>query len=217
MLKSKKHVFWEALLVVVLIFSVGIFLGIMFEESMFSEINSYYAQSEVSFVDGVAMTALIDLEIPGCEELMNFNIDFANRIYEEAKTLEKYEESERLTEKLKLAHKKYDVLRTFLWINNMKIFDRCGENYSLVVYLYEYETQDTTKEATQSVWEKILYDLKQERGNSLVLIPIAVDQNIISLDAVLGGFNIDSYPAVILNNKEVITELKSVSELEELL
>jgi len=217
MLKSKKHVFWEALLVVVLIFSVGIFLGIMFEESMFSEINSYYAQSEVSFVDGVAMTALIDLEISGCEELMNFNIDFANRIYEEAKTLEKYEESERLTEKLKLAHKKYDVLRTFLWINNMKIFDRCGENYSLVVYLYEYETQDTTKEATQSVWEKILYDLKQERGNSLVLIPIAVDQNIISLDAVLGGFNIDSYPAVILNNKEVITELKSVSELEELL
>jgi len=68
-------------------------------------------------------------------------------------------------------------LRTLLWINLIDIPDKCKKDVSVVVYLYEYKTEDLTEKATNRVWSKILFDLKQEMGNKIILIPIAVDSD----------------------------------------
>jgi hypothetical protein len=213
-LGNPKNAFWEAFFLALLVFIFGIFMGVAYENSRLNTINEYYALSEIALMDGLAMSNLIDLDINNCDELINFNLDFADRIYFEALSLIKYEDAGKITNDLRLAHKKYDVLRTFLWINNMKVLEKCEGNLSTVVYLYEYGEEDLNKKAINSVWSKVLSDLKQKKGNEILLLSLAVDSDLVSLNSVLNQFEISQYPAVIINNEDVIEELLSVEELE---
>ncbi len=212
-LKSQKHVFWEAFFVAVVIFLLGLLLGINIEKSRIDLVENYYAQSEVSFLDMIALDKLSGIKNSDCNTLTEANIAFADRIYNEALILERYDSSNTITEDLKISHKKYDLLRAFVWMNSLEILDKCGKSFTPVVYLYEYETEDLEKKAKQTVWSNILKDLKEEQGNNIILIPIAVDSNLSSINGLVSRFNIDSFPVVIINNKPIY-ELKSVEELK---
>ncbi len=216
MLSNKKRVFWEALLLTLVVFLLGMLVGILFEEKRVNIIEEYYVQSEISLMDILALNNFANLNNISCDALVSSNIDFANRIYEEAKLLEKYEDSGKLSDKMNLEHRKYDIMRTFLWINTMKTHEICEDKgIHTVIYLYEYNIEDLTKKATNSVWSKILGDLKEKYGNEILLIPIAVDSDLVSLNSVLENFEISQYPVLIINNEHVIEELSSVEDLEE--
>ncbi len=214
MFGNTKNAIWEAFLLTVVIFIFGLLVGAAYEMSNFDKMNEYYTTSENSLMDILALNNLIDSENSTCNVLITSNLDFADRIYKEAKILENYESSGKISENMKLIHTKYDILRTFLWISNNKVFEKCPKEFSSVVYLYEYNSQDLAQKATQNVWSKILFDLKQEKGEKIILIPIAVDTNIISLETLIKKFNISNYPVVIINNKKIITKLESVDELK---
>ena len=214
MLKNSKHAFWEALVLTVIIFILGILLGIAYEGNKLDEINEYYSLSEISVMDSLALNKITGLGEISCNTLIDSNIEFADRIYEEAFLLERYENSGKLTNTLKLAHKKYDLLRTLLWINLIEVSEKCKGDFSTVIYLYEFETKDLIQKATHRVWSRILFDLKQEKGNEIILIPIAVDSNLISLNSLIEKFNISSFPVVIIDDEHVISEISSVGELE---
>ena len=188
MLKSRKHVFWEALIVTILIFLAGIFFGMLIETGNSNKINNLYLRSEISLTDAMAGLRLIENSELNCEALKTNNINFADQVYEEAKLLEKYETSGKLTEGMKLLHKKYDLLRTILWMSNQDSLIRC-DNYNLIIYLYEYETEQIEKKAVQKVWSKILLDIKQDRDD-ILLIPIAADQNLTSLNLLINQYKI---------------------------
>ena len=64
------------------------------------------------------------------------------------------------------------------------------------------------------MWSRILFDLKQKKGDEIILIPIAADSNLASLDSMTEKFEIEKYPVVIIDNKEVVYELSSVEDLE---
>lgn len=217
MLGNTKHVFWEALLITIVVFIFGILLGAAFESNRLDTIEDYYTISEISMMDILALNDILQMENISCENLVVANADFADRIYEEAKLLEKYDGAGKISDDLKLAHKKYDLMRTFLWVNSIKTFERCGEGYNVVVYLYQYESSDLTQKAIQNVWSKVLLDLKEEMGSSIILVPIAADANLASLDTLLRDFEITQYPVVIINNKEIIEELSSVDDLKKYL
>lgn len=216
MLKSRKHVFWEALFLTIVIFIFGLLLGIAFESSQLDDINEYYMGSEISLMDILAMNDMSNLDVD-CNLLIKSNINFADRIYEEALVLENYEKSRKITDTIKLAHKKYDLLRTFLWINSVNVLERCGNGFNTVVYLYDYESENVEKKATQGVWSKILYDLKQDKEEEIILIPIAVDGSLESVNLMIKKFGISKLPVVILNDKKIIDELSSVEDLEKYL
>ena len=126
LLNNKKRVFWEALLLSVVVFLFGMLIGIAFESSKLTDINDYYIQSETSIMDAFALSAYSDIDSASCPVLKQANIDFANDIYEEAVLLEDYENAGKITDSMKVMHKKYDVLRTFLWINTMKASEKCS-------------------------------------------------------------------------------------------
>jgi len=213
MFQNKKNVFWEALLLTILIFIIGMLLGVAFEKSQVKKADRYYVQSEIALMDILALNEIVNLESSSCDVLIESNIQFANTIYEEAQLLEKYEEAGKITDDLKLAHKKYDILRTFLWLNLIKIKEKCGKDINSVIYLYEFESDDLTKRAIQKVWSRVLYDLKQEKGNEIILVPVAADRNLTSVDSLISRFKIQEFPAVIINDKHVVMELSSAEEL----
>ena len=215
MLNNKKRVFWEALILTILVFLLGFLSGLIFENKRVEVIEEYYIQSENSLMDIFALNNFVSLNNISCDALISSNINFANRIYDEAKILDEYEKTGKITDKMDVQHKKYDIMRTFLWINTIKTNEIC-ENNSIhtIVYIYNFNTDDLTEKATNRVWSKILGDLKETRGNEIVLIPIATDNNIIALNSILENYDVSQYPVLIINNKYVINELSSVKELE---
>jgi len=213
MLRNKKRVFWEALLLTLIIFILGMLIGASFERGKLDEIEQYYTKSEILFMDLFALNERIDSD-ETCEILMDSNIQLADNIYEEAFLLEKYEEAGKVTEGLRLAHRKYDMLRTYLWMNTIDISEKCKGEFNSVVYLYEYDPKDLARKATQNVWARVLFDLKQEKGNTIILIPIAVNSNLVSLDALLKDFEISRYPVVIIDEEHVVEEISSVEDLK---
>jgi hypothetical protein len=214
MLNNRKRVFWEALVLTVVIFLLGMLIGVSFESSKLSEINNDYIKSETSIMDAFTLSSVADLNSQNCDALLKANLDFADHIYEEAIILEDYENAKKITDSMTILHKKYDVLRTFLWINTIKTAKKCGREYSTVVYLYESKTPDLTKKATQNVWSKILYDLKQDKGKKIILIPLAVDNDLVSLNSIVNQLNITSYPAVVIDENKTLYELTSKQDLE---
>jgi hypothetical protein len=217
MFDNPKRAFLEAFLLAMVVFIIGLMIGVSFESSRLNTINEYYALSEISLMDSIALNRISDLKNVSCNESINYDIQFADKIYNEAQILEKYEDSGKITDSINAAHKRYDLLRTILWINVMKTREKCGSDFNEVIYLYNYNTNDLTEKAQQIVWSRILFDLKQKSGEKIVLIPIAVNNNIISLKSLLAGFKIDRYPAVIINDKDVLYNLTSATDIEKYL
>ena len=215
MLKSKKNIFWEALVITIAVFLAGLFLGMLVETSNSIEISNLYLQSEISLTDATTSLRLSEDFDFDCEAIKQGSIALANQIYKEARLLEEYEESGKLTDSIDLLHKKYDLLRTILWISNQNSLKRCN-NYDLIVYLYEYESEDTTKKATQNVWSKILLDIKS-KNEDILLLPIAVDQNLTSLTLLINEHNITQFPALVINNNKIFYNLKNVTIIKSLL
>ena len=215
MLKSKKHVFWEALIITITVFLMGLFLGVLIETNNSNKISSLYLQSEISLTDAMATSRLTEESNFDCDVIKQSNIDFADRIYQEAKLLERFEESGKITDNLKLLHKKYDLLRTIIWTSNQDSLERCN-NYNLLVYLYEYESEDITKKAVQNVWSKIILDVKIQ-NEDILLLPIATDQNLTSLDLLTNEHNITQFPALIINNNQVLYTLENTASIKQLL
>lgn len=214
-LKSRKHVFWEALIITIVIFLGGLFLGMLIEASNSSKISNLYLQSEISLTDASSTTRLVkDMDLD-CEVIRDQNIEVANRIYEEAKLLEEYEDSGKLTDTMKFLHKKYDLLRTLLWISNEDSIAEC-ENYNLVVYLYEYNSEDKQVKAIQNVWSKVLLDVREQSFN-FMLLPIAANQNLTSLELLKEKYEIKQLPAIVVNDKKVLYDIKDASSVLELL
>ena len=215
-LESKKHVFWQAFFLAVLFFFLGLILGIYLEQTRIDNTNIAFYQSESSLYDSFALGKLSENPSVSCEDLKSASVDFADQIYEEAKDLEKFDGANKLTKSLKVVHRKYDLLRTLLWMNIISFKENCGE-INTAVYLYKYNAENIEIRSKQIVWSRILEDLKNERGDDLILIPIAMDQNLVSLDYLLRTYGLTDFPAVILNEKDIFYEHETVKELEKYL
>ena len=214
MLESKMHVFRQAFFVTLLFFLIGLLLGVYLEQIRADNVNIALYHSEASLYDSLALGMLIEDISLSCEDFRDASIDFADEIYWEAKALEKFDDSSELTNSLKIIHRKYDLLRTLLWMNIISAKGKCEIPINTIVYLYVYDSEDLQIKSKQIVWSRILGDLKAEKGNEIILIPIAVDQGVNSLKYILKSYDIDEFPAVIVNEKEVITDLSSVEEIE---
>ena len=213
MLKGNKNVFWEAFLMTIVIFLFGFLIGFLFESGRIDEINEYYSASEISLMYLFALNDLIEINSSDCSQVVEFNLNFADRIFEEAYLMEKYSDANKIDTEQKIVHQRYDLMRTLLWINLAKIRSRC-KNFHSVVYLYEYNQNDLAKKATQNVWSKILIDLKNKKGSEIILIPIAIDTEITSLQSYISRFEISKYPAVIIDDKTILKKIMSAQEIE---
>jgi len=213
MVRSKR-VFFEALIVSILIFVAGLLFGFFIESKNVDKINEYYSSSEIFLMDVLAMGNLGNNNGElNCDIFLSSMVNFADKVYEEAIFLEDVESSRKISSGLERAFLRYDLMRTLLWINTENSLEECNGN--LVVYLYERESENLVQSATQNVWSKVLNELKEKRGNDFILIPIAVDSNLSSLKLMLGKYNINQFPVLIINNNVSLVELKTAEEIEQ--
>ncbi len=209
---SSRHVFWQALVIALVIFCGGILVGMFFENSRIEKLEDFYFTSKTELLDFELFSEILYEDEDNCDIIKESSVLLADKIYVEALKLEKYDNSNKITEDLITLHKRYDLLRTLLWkkiIENKKI---C--NLDTVVYLYKYDNPDLNTKAIQETMSNFLLDLKREKGSEIILIPIAVDTDLISLNYLIEGFNISQFPVVIINEEYIISNLDSMEDLE---
>jgi len=215
--KSQKHVFWQALILTAFIFTLGVGIGFMIENYRTGKIDKLYIYSEVELLDVKIQSEIFNTGLVNCKESIEKNTKFADKVYDEAKLLERYEDAQRLSESLTLQHQKYDLLRTMVWINSIRIKEKCNASYHNVIYFYQYNNPSIEKIAEQDTFSKALEELKIKEQDNVLLLPIAGDLGSISIEALKTQYEITDLPTVLINEKIKITELTSLEQIERLI
>ena len=214
---NQKYIFLWALLVTLLFFNLGIFFGYMLESSRVDKINEFYVQSDMDLLDQRIQSDAFDIINLNCENAINANNIFADKIFEDAKKIQRFEDANKFNQDIIFQHKRFDLLRTLFWMNSIKIKEKCNASYHNVVYFYKYNGPSIDQKARQGVFSRVLEELKQDKGNSIMLIPIAGDNNLTSVDLLMKTYGINDFPTILIDEKIKIDKLESKEEIEKFL
>lgn len=215
---KKAHIFWQAAVIASIIFWIGIFIGISVEKSRIEKMENFYLNSQIDFFDFELASEIAYFYNLNCNTVNEKSIEFADRIYEEALKLEKYEELNKVNKESLYLHRKYDLLRTMLWKKIIESKKYCQNFSNTIIYFYGYVDPPLNIKALQSTMSNSLLDLKTEYGKKIILIPIAIDTNIKSLDSLKKVYGLeDTYPMIFVNEKIQITNLENIKDIEKYL
>lgn len=208
-----KHVFWQALIVTVAIFGIGVMIGFFVEDSRTSSLNDQLVKSEVNLIDQQLRSRLIHDFSINCDLAQKQIFLFADQVYEEASTLERYDSAQTFKDTLDSLHRRYDLLRLLMWTESVELRQRCNAPYHTLLYFYAFNTEDVEQQATQRAFSHLLLDLKDQHPNDLLLIPVAANLNVSSVDLLASQYKIDHLPAIVVDEKYVIYDLETQNEL----
>ena len=211
---NSKNAFWQALVFTILVFSIGLVFGFFLETSRSESIQNNLMNSEINLLDNQIRNKIIDDLNVHCDLAVKSSFDFADEIYSEAILLEKYDSSDKFGDSLILLHKRYDLLRTLLWIENIKLKERCNLDFHTIIYLYKYKTEDIELKSKQKFYSRILIDLKNKYPEKILLIPIAVNSNLESLELLISKYGLFENPIIFVDEEKIITSIVTFNELE---
>lgn len=207
-----KHSFWEALIITAFIFGLGILIGIFIENSRTQSVADLYLNSEISLLDAKLQPEIFSLGGVSCQDLISYNLQFGDKIYSDAKLLEKYENSNQITSSIVEQHRRYDILRAVFWVNSIEIKQKCNTPFHTVVYLYDYNVKNVEEASLQSTFSAYLSQLKEKGGKDIVLIPIAMDLNLTSIDLMAKKFGINQ-TSIIIDEKKIVTSVEDLPNI----
>ncbi len=215
--KMKHRIFIETLILTVLILFTGFLIGFYVESSRTNELIDNYKNFEIEAMDLKLQNYYYQImDSASCETAIEQNFIFADEIYNEGLIIERYEQLNELSEDILREKKRYVLLKTELWLNSILLREKCDASFHTVTYIYSQEGDDI-KRAEQDVIADTLRELKEEKNNEIILIPIAGDIGLDIVDLQRRLYNITYLPSIIIDEKIVIEGYKSVEDLEEYL
>lgn len=214
MIKNQKYIFLYALILTLVVFNLGIFMGYMLESSRINKINTLYLNAETELLDQMIQKDALGILELDCNILIEENIKFADRIYEEALLIQKYEDANRIDNDIMFQHKRFDLLRALFWVNSIKIKQKCNPNYHDLVYFYKYNSPSLEQKSKQQFFSNLLRELKEKMGSSVMLIPLAADNDLPSINLLTKKYNITELPTILIDEDVKITDINSMEDIE---
>ncbi len=214
---NSKHAFWQALLVAVAVFGVGLTMGFFIESYRADVVKLNLLDSEIYVFDEQLRQLVLEQQNVSCILAKESLFDFANRIYHQAEKLENYDSSSKFSESFGILHRRYDLLRTLLWQDSIKLRERCPPFFHTVIYFYEYNPEDVKMRAQQSYYSRMLVELKESSGDEILLIPIATNMNLSSVNVLLGNYEIEEMPVIFIDERYAVNTLITRDELERII
>ena len=219
---TKFGVFFESLILTILILIIGFSLGLAIESYRTNKIVNSYKDYEIEALDLKLQNYYYQImDESSCDEAIKQNFDFADDLYLRGLELEKYEEANQLTEDIFREKKRYVLLKTELWLNSILLKEKCGNAFGTVVYLYSGDPANNVRVAQQKVLSNVLKTIKEEKGNKIILLPIAGDLELYKDGPNLGAielqkriYNITNLPSIIINEDVVLEGFQTVEKIE---
>lgn len=209
-----KSSFWQALIFTILIFAFGIMVGVKIEDSWVSKSNLAVTNSEIELIDQQIVGRVVTDFNLSCIDSKKVLFDFADKVYSEALELESYSSASKFSsEQLSLIHRRYDLLRLGILSDASSLNRVCNLSFFPVVYVFDYATEDISLKAKQLTFEKVLEELKTKNPDNILLIPIAANLDLYSVEVFLKGHNVKEAPAILVDGK-VLSEITDIRDLE---
>ncbi len=217
MIHNQKYAFLYSLILTIVVFNLGIFMGYMLEVSRVSQINALYLNAEMELLDQLTQKGALEVMDLNCNLLVEENIKFGDKIFQEALQIQEYEEANRINSEIIFQHKRFDSLRTLFWINSITIKQKCNSQYHNVVYFYKYNEPSLEQESKQKFFSNLLVEVKEKKGNQVMLIPIAADNDIPSINLLTEKYDINELPLILIDEKTKITDVRTIEDIEKYL
>lgn len=214
---NNKHAFWKALIFAVIVFAIGFFLGFFLENSRTSQIELNILNSEINLLDEQIRSRGIEQFEIDCAQAKQSTFEFADKIYDEVIQLEVYDSNSKFIGTLKILHKRYDLLRTILWTEGIQIKKECNTDFHTLVYFFEYGTENTQTQAKQASLSRLLADVKNKYGDKILLIPIAGNLDLESINLIKKKYGISGMPSIIADENKVISTDITFEDLEKII
>lgn len=214
MIKNQKFIFLYALILTLVVFNLGVFMGYMLEASRTNKINRMYIEAEMEVLDQRIQNDASAVVNFSCGDLVQENINFGDKIFNEALQIKRYEDANRINEDIIFQHKRFDLLRTLFWVNSIKIKKKCNSVFHTIVYIYKYNNPSVAQISEQKFFSNLLSELKEKWGHNIMLIPIAGDNDLISLDLLMKEYGVAELPTILIDEKFKITEVNNIEDIE---
>lgn len=218
MTDNKPNIFVETLILAILILLIGFLLGAYVESLRVEKAIDYSRTFELENLDLKLQNYYYQLmDDASCTEAIKQNFIFADDLYDDGLKLEKYEEASQISEEITREKKRYVLLKMELWLNSLLLKEKCGgakETFHTIVYFYSNDKKDLIKNGKQMVFSNILKQVKEKHGNKIVLLPIAGDLDLKSVDLQKRIYNITEFPSILIDEKNIITDVKSLDDIE---
>lgn len=217
-MNTRFRVFLESAIISMLILIIGFSFGLFFESNRNDLILESYKDYEVEALDLKLQNYYYQImDSSACDSAIAQNFEFADDIYLRGLDLERFEESNQITNELLREKKRYSLLKTELWLNTILLKKKCDTNFDTVTYLYAGQPTSSAVVAEQKIISNVLKDLKEEYGNNIILLPIAGDLNLKAVELQQRVYGVDSLPSLIINEQDVLVGFHTQEELEQYL
>ncbi len=221
---GKPKVFIESLIITFFVLTIGFSWGFYFENFRTNKIIDSYKDYEVEALDLKLQNYYYQImDKTSCEEAIAQNFIFADDLYNRGLELERFEEANQISDDLTREKKRYVLLKTELWLNSILLKEKCNEPFDTVVYFYSGDPSNSAKVAEQKIISNVLKTVKENKGNKIILLPIAGDLKLRDKDesSKLGSvnlqmrvYNITTLPSILINEKILLEEFHTVEEIE---
>jgi len=214
----QKDVFWKAGIITLVIFIIGIGLGIWIENSRTEEIKTSITEMDVQWNDARLQNLYYQYSNKTnnfCNSAIEANFLFSDKVYEEGKKIEYYESSGMLTDSLLQEKKRYALLQLQFWLNSIYLRKVCDADYITLLYFYSH--YDESLKPIQKVESIVLMELKEKYGRQLLLVPLPMDLDINTIEMLKIQYNITKAPAILINEKVKFEGLTSKDKIEDVI
>ncbi len=212
---NSRRAFWQALVFTFFIFGIGMAIGFLLENSREKKVEISSIQSELNLLDEQVRDKAISEFGISCSLARESTFRYADRIYNEALKLEKFDSSAKFYNTLKIIHKRYDLLRMMLWAQSIEIKKNCSD-FHTVVYLFQYDTENINTRAQQTAFSRLLTDLKNKYPDEILLVPIAANLDLDSVELAMQAYGVKKAPAILIDEDDVFYDIINFEELENL-
>ncbi len=214
---EKGDIFMKALFIAFVLFAGLIVIALFFEIQRLNLAYEKYSATELSWQDlRIKDYYFKDLGKNFCREAIESNKEFADRIYKEGVLLQNYENANRMTSSMINEKKKYVLLQLEFWQNLEDVKEQCNASYVTVAYFYS-QYPNLNQKAMQNTVSDMLIKLKRDNPDKVMLIPIAGDIGLSSVEFVISLYNATEFPSLIINQEFKLEGLHAIEEVEKYL
>lgn len=211
---GNKNAFFQALIFTILVFMLGLLAGSYLEFFRADNFQQAALSSEINLLDQQIRRDTLGSFDVSCESAKSGLFNFADKVYRDALLLEEYDSASKLSNQLEILHRKYDLLRVLLWMEAIDVREECGDDFHTVVYFFKYGLEDIDVNSEQIVYSRLLKDLKDEHVDDVLLIPIATNLDIESVEIILNSYGLGTGPLIFVDETIVIDGIPAYDELE---
>ena len=199
----------RSLILTLVVFSAGVFLGIWLEDMRINHIKNRLLEVEVNWNDVRMQSSLMEMS---CPIALDVNKEFGEKLLKEGEEIERYEKANVMSQEIITQKKKYALLQIQYWLNTIKLRERC--NASINTVLYFYSQFDPNVRLQQNIQSRVLVDLIHDCKGKLLTFPLPIDLDIASVEILKRRFNVTKAPSLVINETVVLEGLQSRQTLE---